>query len=303
MRERPLITDDSRPAWGLASIVLAAALWSVAAVAARDLFDRGMDPLELAEARSFVAALCLVAIPAARRKGSGGSAVAVISLGLAIALVNAVYYSAIARLDVAVALVLQYTAPALVVAWVALRKRRPPTGEVILALLVTFAGVVLVSGIFGASVGEVDMLGVAFGLSASIFFATYTLLSEKAGEAYGVMGALLRGFSAASVMWIIFQATRGWPSELVDPSNIGLVLFVGIAGTVLPFIFFLWGVQQVRAERGAIAATSEPILAAGVAWIWLDQALTAIQIIGGILVIAGVISLQIRRNKVVAIEV
>jgi DME family drug/metabolite transporter len=303
MPERPLINDDSRAAWGLASIVLAASLWSVAAVAARDLFDAGMDPLELAAARSFIAAFCLALIPAARRKGTGGSAVAVISLGLSIALVNAVYYSAIARLDVAVALVLQYTAPALVVAWVALRMRRPPTGEVILALVVTFAGVVLVSGIFGASVNEVDLLGVVFGLCASIFFATYTLLSEKAGAAYGVMGALLRGFSAASVMWIVFQATRGWPSELLEPANIPLVLFVGIAGTVLPFIFFLWGVQQVRAERGAIAATSEPILAAGVAWIWLGQALTAIQIIGGILVIAGVISLQIRRNKVVAIEV
>jgi drug/metabolite transporter (DMT)-like permease len=303
MRERSLVSDDSRAAWGLASIVLAAALWSVAAVAARHLFDSGMDPLELAAARSFIAAVCLALIPAARRKGPGGSALAVIALGLCIALVNAVYYSAIARLDVAVALVLQYTAPALVVAWVALRTRRPPTGEVILALLVTFAGVVLVSGIFGASVKEVNVAGVIFGLAASFFFATYTLLSERAGEAYGVMGALLRGFSAASVMWIVFQATRGWPSDLVETANLPSVMFVGIAGTVLPFIFFLWGVQQVRAERGAIAATSEPILAAVVAWVWLGQALTAIQIIGGVLVIAGVISLQLKRKKVVAIEI
>ena len=303
MLKRPRISDDSRPAWGLASIVLAAALWSVAAVGARHLFDRGVDPLELAAARSFIAAVCLVSIPAARRKGPGGSAVAVIALGLCIALVNAAYYSAIARLDVAVALVLQYTAPALVVAWVALRNRRPPTGEVILALLVTFAGVVLVSGIFGASVKEVNVAGIAFGLAASLFFATYTLLSERAGESYGVMGALLRGFSAASVMWIVFQATQGWPSDLVEAANLPSVMFVGIAGTVLPFIFFLWGVQQVRAERGAIAATSEPILAAVVAWVWLGQALTAIQIIGGFLVIAGVILLQLRRKKVVAIEI
>ena len=303
MLKRPLISDDSRPAWGLASIVLAAALWSVAAVAARHLFDGGMDPLELAAARSFIAAACLALIPAARRKGPGGSPLAVIALGLCIALVTAVSYSAIARLDVAVALVLQYTAPALVVAWVALRTRRPPTGEVILALLVTFAGVVLVSGIFGASVKEVNMAGVAFGLAASIFFATYTLLSERAGEAYGVMGALLRGFSAASLMWILFQTSRGWSTELIEPANLPSVVFVGIAGTVLPFIFFLWGVQQVRAERGAIAATSEPILAAVVAWVWLGQSLTAIQIIGGVLVIAGVISLQLRRKKVVAIEI
>jgi len=303
MPKRPQVVDDPRAPWGLISIGVAAALWSVAAVAARGIFDRGLDPLEVAAARSFIAAACLALIPSARRKAPDGSPWAVIALGLSIAIVNAVYYSAIARLDVAVALVIQYTAPALVVGWVALQKKKPPTGEIALALLVTFAGVVLVSGIFGADVGAVSLSGIGFGLASSVFFATYTLLSERAGQAYGVFGALLRGFCAAAVMWTVFLAFRGWPNALFESVNIGPVLFVGVAGTFLPFIFFLWGVQQVRAERGAIAATSEPILAAGIAWVWLGQTLTPIQIIGGILVIAGVISLQIRRKSVVAIEV
>jgi drug/metabolite transporter (DMT)-like permease len=261
-----------------------------------------VDPLELAEARSFIAVLCLVFIPAARRKSDGGSILAVVSLGLSIALVNAVYYSAIARLDVAVALVLQYTAPALVVGWVAVQKRKRPSGDVALALVVTFIGVVLVSGLIGAKVGEVNTLGVGFGLAASVLFATYTLLSERAGAAYGVLGALLRGFCAAAVMWTLFQIPRGWPADLFTSGNFPGVLFVGIAGTFMPFILFLWGVQQVRAERAAIAATSEPVLAGVVAWIWLGQALTPIQIIGGAFVIAGVVALQVRRKEVSAPE-
>jgi drug/metabolite transporter, DME family len=303
MHKPPLDDPHSRALWGLGAIVLAAALWSVAAVAARDLFDRGVEPLELAEARSFIAAFSLAFIPAARRKGRGGSVAAVVALGLCIALVNAVYYMAIARLDVAVALVLQYTAPALVVGWVALRNKKPPSPEVVIALVVTFIGVVLVSGLVGADIGAVNLAGVMFGLGAALFFATYTLLSEQAGKAYGVLGALLRGFIAASLMWIVFQSFRGWPSELVDPENISLVLFVGIAGTLAPFILFLWGVQQVRAERAAIAATSEPILAAVIAWIWLAQALTPLQVFGGLLSIAGVVALQIRRREVATPEV
>lgn len=298
MGKRRPADDHSRALWGLISIGLAATFWSIAAVTARDLFDRGVDPLELAEARSFIAAFCLLLIPAARKKRAGGSPVAVIALGLSIALVNAVYYSAIARLDVAVALVLQYTAPALVIGWVALQKRRLPSNEVSVALVVTFAGVVLVSGLIGAEVGEVNRAGVAFGLASSVMFATYTLLSERAGAAYGVLGALLRGFCAASVMWIVFQLTRGWPNELVEPANILGVIFVGIAGTFLPFIFFLWGVQQVRAERAAIAATSEPILAAVIAWFWLNQELNVVQLIGGALILAGVVALQVRRKEV-----
>lgn len=302
MGKRRPADDHSRALWGLVSIGLAATFWSIAAVTARDLFDRGVDPLELAEARSFIAAFCLLLIPAARKKRAGGSPVAVIALGLSIALVNAVYYSAIARLDVAVALVLQYTAPALVIGWVALQKRKLPSSDVSLALIVTFAGVVLVSGLIGAEVGEVNAAGVAFGVGSSVMFATYTLLSEHAGAAYGVLGALLRGFCAASVMWIVFQLTRGWPTELVDPDNIVGVIYVGIAGTFLPFILFLWGVQQVRAERAAIAATSEPVLAAVIAWFWLDQELGVVQFVGGALILAGVVALQVRRKEVTVPE-
>lgn len=298
MVKRPPPEGDSKALWGIVSIGMAAALWSVAAVRARDLFDRGVDPLELAEARSFIAAACLALLPAARKKRTGGSMAAVVVLGLSIAMVNAVYYSAIARLDVAVALVLQYTAPALVVGWVAFQRRKAPSSDVGIALVVTFAGVVLVSGVVGADVGPIDAIGVGFGLSAAIFFATYTLLSERAGAAYGVLGALLRGFCAAAVMWTIFQSTRGWPAELFEADNIVAVLFVGIAGTFAPFILFLWGVQQVRAERAAIAATSEPILAGVIAWVWLGQSLTAVQIAGGALILGGVVALQIRRKEV-----
>ncbi|MEA2451727.1 MAG: drug/metabolite transporter, family [Actinomycetota bacterium] len=298
MPKPPSLDDDSRALWGLLSIFAAAALWSVAAVTARHLFDQGLDPIELAEARSFIAVFCLVLIPAARRKRSGGSAVAVITLGLSIALVNAVYYSAIARLDVAVALVLQYTAPALVVGWVAFQKRRLPSTEVALALVITFVGVVLVSGLIGAEVGEVNSAGVAFGLASSVLFATYTLLSERAGAAYGVLGALLRGFSAAALMWILFQIPRGWPADLLDPDNLFRVIYVGVAGTFMPFILFLWGVQQVRAERAAIAATAEPTLAAVIAWVWLGQALTVVQMLGGALVLLGVVALQVRRKEI-----
>jgi drug/metabolite transporter (DMT)-like permease len=298
MHKRPSNNTHSESLRGLLAIALAAALWAIAAAAARGLFDRGVDPLEVAAARSVIAAAGLALIPAARARVAAGSVAAVIALGLSIAMVNAVYYQAIARLDVAVALVLQYTAPALVVGWLALRTRRPPPREVAAAVVVTFAGVVLVSGVIDSDVGDVSSAGVAFGLASSLFFATYTLLSERAGAAYGVLGALLRGFVAATIMWALFHIPRGWPSDLVAAENLPIVLFVGIVGTLAPFILFLWGVQKVRAERAAIAATLEPILAAVVAWLWLDQVLTPLQVAGGALILGGVLALQIRRREV-----
>ncbi len=299
MHKRIREAAPSTTVLGFLAIAAAAALWAVAAVAARDLFDRGLDPIELTASRSWIAVLGLGVLawgskaPAPER----GKPLVAIALGLSIALVNTTYYLAIDRLPVAIAIVLQYTAPALVVAWTAIGARRRPAPEVLGAVVASAFGIVLVSELIGADVGSIDGLGILLGLASAVLFAGYTVLSESAGSVYGVQGALFRGFVAASVFWVIVFAFRGWPAGLFEPENIPGVLFVGIGGTLAPFLLYLWGVQQVKAERASIAATLEPVLAAIVAWIWLSQELSGIQIIGGVLVVASVLALQIRRQE------
>jgi drug/metabolite transporter (DMT)-like permease len=262
---------------------------------ARSLFDDGVGPLELVQARALLSAAGLALIPAAWKRPSKGAAGTAIALGISIALVNAVYYIAIERLAVAVALVLQYTGPALLVGWVAFTTKKAPSRDIVLALAAAFVGVVLVSEVFSEDLGDLDGIGMACGVAAALFFATYTLLSERAGAAYGVIGALFRGFLAASVMWIVFQIPRGWPSELTTPEHLPSVLFIGLGGTLAPFLLYLWGVRRVNPQRAIIAATLEPPVAAVIAWVWLDQILSPLQIVGGVLTLAAVALLQVRR--------
>ncbi|MGH2787673.1 MAG: EamA family transporter [Actinomycetota bacterium] len=289
---------------GLAAIAGAAALWAVAAAVASDLFDAGVPPVELAAARSVIAALGLGAIALARRRtggprtGSGAVGLPhLIALGLSIALVNAAYYLAIDRLAVAVAIVLQYTAPALVVTYTALSARRAPSLEILAAVAAAVAGVVLVAEVFGGDLGTLDGLGIVFGLCSAVLFATYTLLSEPAGTAWGPIDAMFRAFVVAAIAWVLFQIPRGMPDELLDPANIPRVVFVGLFGTLAPFLLYVWAIQVVRPERATIAATLEPVLAAIIAWVWLGQELSAMQISGGLLVIAAVALLQLRRKR------
>jgi DME family drug/metabolite transporter len=195
---------------------------------------------------------------------------------------------------VAVALVIQYTAPVLVVGWAAAASRRAPSGEVLAALLAALLGVVLVVDLASGAVGRMDGAGVAVAVASAVFFAAYTVLAERTGALYGSSGAMFRGFAVASVVWVTFQAFRGFPHELVEPSNLPEVLYVGVAGTLVPFFLFAWGVARVRAERAAIAATLEPVVAAVVAWVWLGQRLSATQVVGGALVVGAVAVLQAR---------
>ena len=281
---------------GYAAVAAAAALWAVGAVVARRLFDGGIDPVELTESRALLAAVGFGLLPAAWRQPESPRHGFVLALGVALALVNATYYVAVSRIPVAAALVIQYTAPALIVAWRTLRTRRPPAPEVSTALIAALVGVVLVVDLPGSIGGRVDRLGVVLAIGSAVFFASYTVLAEKTAPVYGPTGAMFRGFVVAAILWIAYQAPRGIPRELLAGSNVPEVLYVGLAGTLLPFLLFAWGVRRVRAERASIAATLEPVVAAVVAWAWLGQQLSPVQVVGGVLVVGAVLSLQIRRR-------
>ena len=271
-------------------------LWAVAANVAKSLFEDGVEPLELTQARAYLSLLAFAALGSWRRPRRGRvSPLVIVALGLAITLVNAAYYIAIERLEVAVAIVLQYTAPALVVAWVALSRRRIPSRNVLLALIAAVAGVVLVVRPGSGALADVDAVGLAAAICSALFFASYTLLSERAEATYGPEGAMLRAFFVASGFWLVFQVFQGWPDALVDPDNILRVLFVGLAGTFAPFFLYVWGLRHVRSERAVIAASLEPVAAAVIAWIWFGERLTGIQIAGGALVLTALALLQERR--------
>lgn len=301
MVKRPADPVASQAPAGLAAIALAAALWALGAVVAASLFADGVEPLELAEARSVVAALGLALIPMSWRPPEETPSYAVrrglLLLGVCIGLVNAVYYVAIDRLPVAVALVLQYTAPAMVVVYMAVRQRTRPRNEVVVAVLLALAGVALVSGFLGADLGSVDGLGVAMGIASAVLFASYTLVGESVTRTYGPLGAMFRAFSIAGSLWICWQIFNGFPRELFDPANLPRVVLIGLGATLAPFLLYLWGVERVRAERAAIAATLEPVLGALVAWVFLGQTLGAAQTVGGALVIAAVILIQTGRSR------
>jgi DME family drug/metabolite transporter len=276
------------------AIAVAAALWAVAAVVASELFERGVAPFELAAARVSLAAAGLALLPSSWRGAHGQSPdlVAVAGLGLSLALVTFTYYVAIDRLPVAVAIVLQYKAPALVVAYTSARARRRPSPATAACLVAALVGVALVTGALERPLERLESVGLAAGVGAAVFFASYALLGERARRSYGAVGVMLRAFAVASAFWIAVQIGAGWPGSLFAAAALRWVVFVGVAGTLLPFLLFVWAIGHVRAGHAAIAATLEPVLAALAAWIWLGERLSALQLAGGGLVVAAVAWLQ-----------
>ena len=212
---------------------------------------------------------------------------------------------AIDRVPVGVAIALQYTAPVLVLAGTAVVGRRSPHPAVWIAGGLTLAGATLVSGALAGSGERLDGLGLIAGVGAALSFAGYLVTAELAGRrGTHPVTTLFIGFCVAALIWAIVLPLWDWPFELLADPQVGWrVVAVGLLGTLLPFGLVVAALRWISSALAGIAATTEPVLGALLAWVFLSQALTVLQLIGGGLVIAGVLIAQlIRQPEAVPVE-
>jgi DME family drug/metabolite transporter len=289
-------TDPQRVRAGVTAVALAATGWALGATVASTLFSSGVDALELVEVRTFITAvgLGLICLFTSRRwrHPPVQRRLQLAAFGLAIALANGAFFMAIARLPVAVAIVLQNLAPTFVIAWNAIRLRRLPSARVRLALAGATVGVVLVAGLGHRSAAPISWTGLGFGLVTAVGVAAFTLLGEPVSRDYGSVGATARAFAVASAFWLLFQIPSGIPHTVIHASFLPKVLFVAVVGTLLPFVIFAWGVRHARTDRAGIAISLEPVVGGVVAWVWLHQRLSLLQVLGGVLTIAAVLAVR-----------
>lgn len=289
---------------GYAAVSVAAVLWAVGGAYASRLIDQGASFVELTEARAWITAGVLGLVTLTRgnagadRAGGRVPPWLVLLFGLSIAGANLTYYAALARLPVAVAITVQYTAPGLVVGWAALVERKSPSRRVLGALGAAVVGVALLADVPELLVaGGIPLDGAGFALAAAsaVAYATYIVTGEHVGRAYGARASVLRGFIVASLLWGVVQAIRGRPDTLLEPRFAFGIVFLAVATTIAPFLLFVWGLGRIRASDAGIVSTLEPLAAAVIAFAWLGQTLSAWQIAGATLVIAGIGLVQAER--------
>jgi drug/metabolite transporter (DMT)-like permease len=142
---------------------------------------------------------------------------------------------------------------------------------------------------------------VAAAFVAAVSFAIYMVGSERAGHRLEPVTTLVWAFGFATLFWAVVQPWWGFPLERfesAEDSALGLgVIFVG---TLFPFVCMVAALRHIPAPRAAVVATLEPLLAAIFAWLIHDEALAAVQIAGGGLVLAAVIWVQTHRPDVEA---
>ncbi len=300
----PIDPPKRNPKLGYVLAATAATLWALNGSLARFLLDDHMPAARLAELRSlgtFAALAAVIAITAPglfkiRRQDLRLFAVFGI---VGLAGVTALYFAAIARLDIGVALTIQYLGPLILLLYLKVihRRKLPPAlwGAAGLAAI----GCFFVVGAYHPS--SLNAVGVAAAFGAAITFAVYLFSSEQAGQRYPAATTLVWGFGLSTLFWLIAQPIWTFPLDtLSSGSNAAYAAYVVIGGTLIPFACMITAVRHLPAARAAVIATLEPVLGAVLAWAIHGEALSPVQIVGGLVVVGAIVWVQTQRPQLEA---
>ncbi len=307
----PTVPPAVRPATGYLFTVAAAGLFAVNGTVSTLALGAGIPPTNLTGLRCTGAALTLLGVlgvlaPRRLRLTRREVPMVVVFGVVGVALTQYLYYVAIGRLLVGIALVFEMTAPVFIALYVWLVRREQVRSRLWSALALSLSGLVLVAEVWRG--GSLDPLGVAAALTAALCLATYYLLGERATADRDPVTLTAWSFAAAGVFWAVAAPWWDFDATLLGrtvPVSLGslelpvwtLVVWIVVLGAVAPFWLSIAALRHLPPTAAGIVATIEPVLASIVAWLWVEQVLSGWQIAGGLVVLTGIVLAQTARTQ------
>ena len=216
-----------------------------------------------------------------------------------VALMQWSYSNAVSLLPISVALLIEYTA-IVIVPLVSLllfkEKVRPRLWFGIAAVLI---GLAIVSNIWNSALNP---LGVAWAIMAAVCLSIYFLIGEHTQRKRDAMSTLFYTFAVAAIFWAIMNLIN--PGKVIDINlefNLGGnlsgismpvwagLLWIGIMGSFIPMLLDYIALGNLSATAVGVIATAETVFATVFAWAWLNESMTTLEVIGGLIVVAGII--------------
>jgi drug/metabolite transporter (DMT)-like permease len=310
----PGLTARSHVGRGYVQVIVAAALFGANASVSKAVLDAGVAPRQLAALRCTGAALGLLAVlavlgslPRLRVPRRSLPHLAVLGV-VGAALIQWFYFEAIDRLPVGIAILLEFTGPVLVAVYARVVQRQQVGGGVWVALALSLAGLALVAEVWTDT--RLDAAGLAAGLAAAACLATFLLVGRHSSGSIDPLASAFWTFAFASVFWLPLEPLwRVEGSVLAETTSLGGRLdgidvpvwvalgTVIVLGTLLPYLLDLAALAHLSATTVGAVGMLEPVIATVVAWAWLEQSLSPAQLLGGVIILAGVgIALRVGRN-------
>lgn len=223
--------------------------------------------------------------------------------GIVNMLTNVAIFAAFGSSAVAVVVIILYSYPALVAMGANRLWGEPIDRARGLALLLASAGLVLVvlAPILGGSGIQVEPLGLLLAAAAAVLQATYTLLAARGFPAIpSLLGStliLVIVVVGNVVVTLLLGAGAQLIAPIEDPGLWGWVLLAGVLGAAVPGVALMMGIRTVGPSRAAILMMLEPVVAVLLAGVFLAEQPSALQLVGGGMVITAGVILQLPSRR------
>jgi drug/metabolite transporter (DMT)-like permease len=301
--DRPAGSDDDRararrlteraPALGLLALVAGAVSISLGVIVAKQAFADGASPHAVLFARMTLGALIVAPVlPFALRSGGrrvGWRPIALgAAAGAALGVAGRFELEGLSRLPAGTLAVLLATIPIWVTAVAWLGFGRVPTGLERLAIGSVVVGVAVMALPVGAAI---DPLGAAFGILTTFCFTAFLMALERNRAVPAATGFLL-GLAGSGLLLLL--TTPGTVSELTGGDfRLPLVLAAG-ATTAVWALLVGTGLEATDSVTASIVIGVEPVVVAVLALVLLGEGLSARELVGGVVVLAGVVATTVQ---------
>jgi drug/metabolite transporter (DMT)-like permease len=307
-------TASARQTKGYAIALIGTALWSTTAILIRHLTEHyRMPPLLLAFWRDLLVAATLILVLSliqARLLHLPRRQVGFFILyGIVMMVFSAAWTISVALNGAAISTVLAYSSPAFtaVLAW---KIWREPLGPFkIVAVLLSIAGCVFVSGVFNSEQWSLNTAGIVIGLASGLMFSGYSIFGKEASQrGINPWTTLTYAFGFAAVFlfvalqlplgdWIPALSGLGSGRDLFwlggNVQGWGYLLALVWVPTIGGYGLYTVSLTYLPASVASLITSLEPSMTAALAYMFLGERLTAAQIIGSVMVIVGVVMLRI----------
>ena len=307
------------PALGLALVVTGATMFIINAGVSRVVLRAGVDPVTLTTVRVTGTFLLLALIAAlfrrsALRPPTGRLGLLVVVHGvIGVAALQWTYFVAIDRLPVGMALLLEYQAPILVAVWARFVQKEQVRNRMWAGLALAMVGLAAATGVVDGA--TFDAVGIAAGFGAAVCFATYFLVGEHGVGALDPLRVIVWSFFVAALALNLVDPVTSFPTELLTEqvSLLGsleeyvapvwaLLGWIVVLGTVVPFAVELFALRHLRATTVTMVAMLEPVGVSALGWVWFDERLDAVALLGGVAVVTGIVLAQSARREHLLVE-
>lgn len=298
------------PLRGYLFIALAAFLWGISASLGRAVFTgklplageslHPIEPVILSQTRTSFSLLLLLGILVGR---SGWRRIRLpktdliqcLILGmLGVAASNYFYYVAIQKTSVAIAIILQYTAPVWVLLYVVARGQQKLTLQKVAAVIVAVAGIALTIGIFGShSTLRLDTYGLIAALLASFSFAFYNIGGHGILARHDRWRVLVWTLASAAAFWLVFNPPWKVIAAHYSAAQWGFLFVFSMVSVLGSFSLYFLGLQYLEPTRAIIASCLEPVFSILLAAALLGEGVKPIQTLGIALVLSAIVIVQL----------